>query len=264
MAPLGSQTVAPWFARKRFADDITLLSETHVDPFVRCNIWHVRGRDRDLLIDTGLGVVSLREAAADLLDRPITAVLTHSHFDHIGGAHEFSERIAHVSEWDELAEPLGFQGLTAESLGSELVAQLRAAGHAVPDQLLHALPSADFDVTLYRVRSAPLTAAVDDGDLLDLGDRSFEVLHVPGHSPGSIALWESATQTLFSGDAVYDGPLLDQLPGSSIAEYERTLRRLLQLDVRVIHPGRGASFGRERLRAIIRHQLERWEDSGLW
>jgi glyoxylase-like metal-dependent hydrolase (beta-lactamase superfamily II) len=264
MAPLGSQSVAPWFTRARFADDITLLSEAHVDPFARCNIWHVRGRDRDLIIDTGLGVVSLREAARDLLQRPVTAVLTHSHFDHIGGAYEFSERIAHVSEWDELAEPLGFQGLTAAALGGELVTQLRAAGYEVPDQLLSALPSADFDPEAYRVRRAPLTAAVDDGDLLDLGDRTFEVLHVPGHSPGSIALWEVATQTLFSGDAVYDGPLLDQLPGSSIADYERTLRRLLQLDVRVVHGGHAPSFGRKRLREIVRKQLDRWENSGIW
>jgi glyoxylase-like metal-dependent hydrolase (beta-lactamase superfamily II) len=90
------------------------------------------------------------------------------------------------------------------------------------------------------------------------------VLHVPGHSPGSIALWEAASRTLFSGDAVYDGPLLDQLPGSSIADYERTLRRLLSLDVGVIHAGHDASFGRERLREIIRKQLDRWEDSGIW
>ena len=78
-----------WFRRETFPDGITLLSEPHVDPFARCNIWHVRGRDRDLIIDTGLGLSSLREAAADLLGRPVTAVLTHSHFDHVGGAHEF-------------------------------------------------------------------------------------------------------------------------------------------------------------------------------
>jgi len=43
---------------------------------------------------------------------------------------------------------------------------------------------------------------VRDGDIIDLGDRAFEVLHLPGHSPGSIALFEAATKTLFSGDAI--------------------------------------------------------------
>src|SRR5436309_1538339 len=42
-----------WFERRRIDDDITLLWEPHVVPLLRCNIWHVRGRDRDLLIDTG-------------------------------------------------------------------------------------------------------------------------------------------------------------------------------------------------------------------
>ena len=52
-----------WFERKTISDDITLLWEPHVIPLMRCNIWHVRGRDRDLMIDTGMGVSSLVEAA---------------------------------------------------------------------------------------------------------------------------------------------------------------------------------------------------------
>jgi glyoxylase-like metal-dependent hydrolase (beta-lactamase superfamily II) len=42
-----------WFERRRVSDDITLLWEPHVVPLMRCNIWHVRGRDRDLIVDTG-------------------------------------------------------------------------------------------------------------------------------------------------------------------------------------------------------------------
>ena len=44
------------------------------------------------------------------------AVATHSHYDHIGGFHEFEERIAHRSEAEELAEPRGFAGLTSAYL----------------------------------------------------------------------------------------------------------------------------------------------------
>ena len=42
-----------WFERRTVSPGLTLLTEPHVDPFLRCNIWHVRGRDRDLVIDTG-------------------------------------------------------------------------------------------------------------------------------------------------------------------------------------------------------------------
>lgn len=248
-----------WFSRESFADGITKLTEPHVDPFARCNVWHVRGRDRDLLIDTGLGLRSLHEAASDLFGHAVTAVLTHSHFDHVGGAHEFASRIAHVEETFELAEPSGFRGLTAHALGDELVARLRSAGYAVPEQFLTALPQAGFAVEDYAVRSAPLTATVRDGDNIDLGDRVFEVFHLPGHSPGSIGLWEARTQTLFSGDAIYDGPLLFDLPGSSVEAYARTLRRLLDLDVRVVHAGHDPSFGKQRLAQIAWEYLAKWD-----
>ena len=250
-----------WFRRETFADGVTLLSETYVDPFARCNVWHVRGRNRDLVIDTGLGVCSLREAASDLFERAVTCVLTHSHFDHIGGAHEFTNRIAHVDEEAELSRPNGFGGLTADALGEELVHRLRGAGYAVPEQFLTALPSAEFRVDDYAVRSAPLTGTVRDGDVIDLGDRVFEVLHLPGHSPGSIALWEASTKTLFSGDAIYDGPLLFDLPGSSIEDYVRTLQRLMALDVAVVHAGHDPSFGQRRLREIVSAYLAKWQVS---
>ena len=76
------------------------------------------------------------------------------------------------------------------------------------------------------------------------------MLHLPGHSPGSIGLWEEATGVLFSGDAVYDGPLLDTIPGADVARYIETMERLLELPVSVVHAGHDPSFGRERLREL--------------
>jgi glyoxylase-like metal-dependent hydrolase (beta-lactamase superfamily II) len=72
-------------------------------------------------------------------------------------------------------------------------------------------------------------------------------MHLPGHSPGSMGLWEKSTGILFSGDALYDGPLLDELEDSNLADYVRTMRRLRELPVRVVHAGHDPSFGRDRL-----------------
>ena len=74
---------------------------------------------------------------------------------------------------------------------------------------------------------------------------------------GSIGLWEEATGTLFSGDAVYDGPLLDDLPGSDVAAYLGTMRRLRELPARVVHAGHDASFGRARLVHLADDYIER-------
>jgi glyoxylase-like metal-dependent hydrolase (beta-lactamase superfamily II) len=98
-----------------------------------------------------------------------------------------------------------------------------------------------------EITPAPATTILDVGDTVDCGDRAFEVLHLPGHSPGSIGLWEAASGTLFSGDAVYDGPLLDELETSDVDQYVETMRQLRELPVRVVHGGHEPSFGRERL-----------------
>ena len=74
-----------WYETIPFSDGVTLIRELHVAPWLRCNIWHVRGRDRDLIIDTGMGLRPFKTELASLLDQPVTAVVTHSHFDHSGG-----------------------------------------------------------------------------------------------------------------------------------------------------------------------------------
>jgi len=123
----------------------------------------------------------------------------------------------------------------------------RRAGYDIPELLVDAAPPGGLvSATLPRRAAAP-TRVLEEGDVVDLGDRAFEVLHLPGHSPGSIGLWEPATGVLFAGDAVYDGPLLDELDGSDVHAYVATMRRLRDLPVRVVHAGHEASFGRDRL-----------------
>ena len=70
------------------------------------------------------------------------------------------------------------------------------------------------------------------------------MLHLPGHTPGSIALLEERTGTLYSGDIIYDGALIDDLPNSDVAAYRRSMQFLADLDVSVVHPGHGHSFDR--------------------
>ena len=247
-----------WFERRAIDDGVTHLWEPHVAAFMRCNIWHVRGRDRDLMVDTGLGVASLKAAARDLLDKPVMALATHSHADHVGGHHEFDEVLVHRLEAGELAAPEGFSLVMSEAFPGDSLDSLRRAGYRIDEAYcITALPGPGYALSDYELRAAKPTRLVEEGDVIDLGDRLFEVLHLPGHSPGSIGLWEAATGILFSGDAVYDGPLLDELEGSSIPDYVATMRRLRELPVRVVHGGHDPSFGRERLVALAEAYLER-------
>jgi glyoxylase-like metal-dependent hydrolase (beta-lactamase superfamily II) len=249
-----------WFASEPLAADITRLWEPHVDLLLRANLFYVQGRDADLLVDSGCGVAPLRPALLQLglLDqtRRVIAVATHSHFDHVGGLHEFSERIAHPAEEALITEPNGEATLLASAIPVTIQQQLAEAGMPVPDVLIDAVPEPSFDPSSYAIVAAAITQLVDEGDILDLGDRRFEVLHLPGHSPGGIGLFESNTGVLFSGDAVYDGPLLDQFPDADIGAYCETMRRLRELPVTVVHGGHDPSFGRARLVEIADGYLE--------
>ena len=225
-----------WYRTRSIGDGITFIDEPFIQEFYRCNIWHVRGRDRDMLVDSGMGVVSLSDWVPLVTERPLTAVASHTHFDHIGCHHEFPDRCVHRAEAELLAQPTRANTL---------------ADPYVTDDIFDALPPAPYSSARYAVRPAPATRLLDDGDVVDLGDRHFEVIHTPGHSPGGIALYEAASQTLFSGDIVYDGPLIEDTYHADAADYVRSMQRLRGLDIRTVHGGHFPSFGRDRLHQII-------------
>jgi glyoxylase-like metal-dependent hydrolase (beta-lactamase superfamily II) len=245
-----------WFDHKRIDDDITLIWEPYVDPLLRCNIWLVRGSERDALIDSGLGVISLKQAVNELFEKHVTAVATHYHLDHVGSLCDFDERIIHTLEAESLRQSDLGAGLLKTDYSEEMIKALDAVGYPLPDELITALPYKGYDLTTYVTPSATATRTVDEGDIIEIGNRRFEVLHLPGHSPGSIGLWEKDTGILFSGDAIYDGPLLDGLADSSVPDYVQTMKRLRELPVRVVHAGHDPSFGRDRLIELVDEYLE--------
>ena len=252
-------TADTWYDRLVVEPGVTMLREPHVDVLIRANMWHVRGRDRDLLIDGGMGIVALRPAFPDLFElRPVLAVASHTHVDHIGALHEFAERAVHAIEAEGLADPEPFP-LTSEDLDPAMRAIFVAAGYPpLGEFLIEALPHQWYDIGGYRQHPAPATRLLADGDMIDLGDRAFEVLLLPGHSPGGVALWEAASGTLFAGDVIYDGPLLYEGGGTDVGDYIASLRRLRPLPVRMVHAGHDDSFGADRMREIIDTYLARW------
>ncbi|MGO9449786.1 MAG: MBL fold metallo-hydrolase [Candidatus Binataceae bacterium] len=239
-----------WFERRAMGAGVTWIWEPHVESFIRCNIWHVRGRDRDLIIDTGSGLSPLRAAIADLIDRPVIAVATHIHYDHVGGLHEFDARWMHRIEAPRMNPYREFHPIRVSDFPQSFRDYFSARDSARGDLLVDAIPAAGWTPDDYRIASTTPTRQLVEGDAVDLGDRTFEVMHLPGHSPGSIGLWEKPSGILFSGDAIYDGALLDMLPDSSVDDYLRTMTRLRDLPVTIVHGGHEPSFGRERMVAI--------------
>lgn len=230
---------ARWYELRKLADGLSLIHEPWIKPFYRCNMWHVQGRDADLLFDSGLGHFPLRSSVAALRERPVICVASHSHFDHIGCHHEFETRCIHAAEADVLADPRNDRTL---------------ADRYATDEMFDGVPEG-WAAGKYRIKSAPATRILQDGEVIDLGDRAFEVVHTPGHSPGGIALWERKTGTLLSGDIIYDGPLIDDCYHSDLGDYEKSLRRLAKLPAATVHGGHFPSFGGKRLIEVVDEYL---------
>lgn len=196
-----------------------------------------------VLIDGGWGLVRSR---IDLLGggarsqdgRPLVAIATHSHSDHIGALHLAQRRYGHPVEAAVYADPQPY------------------ATQARPwiDTLDFAADGSRIDPATYRQLPCPLTHPVADGDMLDFGGGALTVLHTPGHSPGSISLVHRRTGLLFCADTVHDG----EIPGADRAALDMSHSRILDVDFLWACPGHGALMSREQVRArIARYRKER-------
>lgn len=231
-----------WHVTRRLAPGVYVTLEPAVDPMFRAAMVTVIGRDRDLQFDFGCGLRPLRPALP-LSGKPVLAVASHAHVDHIGGFHEFSDRLGPAGE------AAGFAGLP----GVETFAEAFRSWPSVAEPL----PAPGWTSADWTLTPAPLTGTLAEGDRVDLGDRVFSVLHLPGHSPGGIGLLDQADGLFLSGDAIYDDDILDELPGASIPDYLGTMERLCQIDCRLVIGGHGPEMSRGRMVEIAESYLRR-------
>lgn len=177
------------------------------------------------LIDTGYGNSAHVKARLDYLDgigkpRVAYVILTHGHTDHLGGA----EQIRKGTGAKILSHPL------EEKVCNE------------------------------RLGSARVEGLVQEGDSLDLGGVKLEFIHTPGHSPGCICIYIRKGGILFSGDQILGvGSTAINPEGGDMAQYIRSLEKLLSYEIRVICPGHGPVVWDpvRKIGELIRHRLER-------
>lgn len=159
------------------------------------------------------------------LEKVKKIVLTHTHFDHAGGAAEMSE-------------------LT----GAEVLVHPREGRRISSGDFSVALTSL-FGTTMRPFEWSPM----DEGSLIDTGSVNFRVLHLPGHSEGSIGLWEEKTRSLISGDTVFaDGGIgRYDLPSGNFDLLRNSLGRIASMEIDNLYPGHGREIiddGKEHVR----------------
>lgn len=165
--------------------------------------WHylVVGKNRAILFDTGTGQHGIRAYAEKLTDRPITAMVSHFHYDHSGNLHEF-DRVAMLDLPSARAQMDG-------------------------DMMIFSRYSQLGFVDGLRVKPAKITDWIDDGGTIDLGDRQLRFYAVPGHTTDSIVLHDPKNNMLLTGDYIYPGDLFSFLPNSSRSSYVASAQKLL-------------------------------------
>ncbi|HOK57782.1 MAG: MBL fold metallo-hydrolase [Methanothrix sp.] len=154
-------------------------------------------------------------------------ILTHCHHDHSAAAPAIKERTGAKILLSK--EEIGL-------VGDDLATVAYLFGDTAPE----------FEVDM----------PMEDGMVLDLGDMRLEVIHTPGHSPGSVCLYERRDGILFSGDTVFpDGNIgRTDLFGGSTEDLVRSIERLLELDVTCMYPGH-MGITCNNVRAQIRESL---------
>jgi len=181
------------------------------------NVYLLEDED-PIIVDTGTGMyadTALEEVSRFVpLKKVGRIVLTHCHLDHMGGAAAFQKATgARIMLHEAEAGPIRGGDTTlslADMFGSKL---------------------SELDIE-------PLKA----GQKLSTGSAELEVVHLPGHSPGSIALLDRTGRSAIVGDTVFcDGGVGRwDLPGGDLAELRSSIKRLGELELRNMYPGHGS------------------------
>jgi glyoxylase-like metal-dependent hydrolase (beta-lactamase superfamily II) len=169
------------------------------------------GRERALLIDTGMGFVPIKPLAMRLTHLPISVLNTHTHFDHTGGNHEFDEIAAFETPLSRARQSDGERAAWA--------------GQLTPEHVRGAWP-AGVDPATFVTRPYRVTRWVSDGDVIDLGGRPLELLHTPGHSADSLSIVDHAQRQMLTADQFYEGPIYLTNQDSDVAAFTRSARRM--------------------------------------
>src|SRR3989338_9044911 len=192
---------------KKITGDVVLAQPSGLDSNI-----YLAG---DTVIDAGSGLnftrlQDLLKIMKKTLEDWKWVVNTHCHFDHCGGdGYFFNAQIA----MHELDSPVLEAGDTQKSVADA------------------------FDATL---KPKKVARRLKDGDIIQAGPLTLEVLHTPGHTPGSICLYEKKQKILFSGDTLFaDGVGRIDLPGGNEEQLADSIERILSLDVQKLLPGHG-------------------------
>lgn len=197
-----------WFEVYEPAPEVFAIYEPHQSEEVISYL--IVGKKQALLFDTGMGISDIKKVTAELTKLPIIVMNSHTHDDHVGGNWQFDTIFGMDTDFTR-----------TNAKGSREDAQ----AEITPDQICGTLPKG-FDVKSYTTRPWKITSYLHDGEKIDLGGRTLEVIATPGHTPDAISLLDRAKGLLFTGDTYYPAPIWLYRPETDFKAYAASISRL--------------------------------------
>ncbi len=180
----------------------------HIEDILGANMYLVIGKSNAMLIDTGMGIGSLREYVESITEKQLIVVNTHGHPGHAGGNGEFSAVYMHPND-------------------KELYYKMSSTQSKIRD--LKEVFHLDDEVCLKMIEFKDNTMPINDIQCIDLGERIIDIVLLPGHTEGSLCLYDRNSGTLFSGDTINgDETWLHHDYSASLQIYYLSLRMMLK------------------------------------
>lgn len=195
-----------YFYTRKIFDGITCIEDISVT-----KMYLIEGNERALLIDTGIGFRGLKEKVETLTKLPYDIVLTHGHGDHCGAAGEFEE--VYICKEDE---ELFYSN---QSIGMRLdYSRGLCEKYCSPVTLTEI----DFNKELpHKIKY------LEDGAIFELGGRCVTVIKVPGHTKGSVVLYDDRTRSMIIGDACNPSTYVFSEEAADIENYSQAVKKII-------------------------------------
>ncbi len=200
-----------WFEVYRVAPGVLAIYEPHQSEETIGYL--ITGEKRALMFDTGMGIGDLKSLTEQLTHLPISVLNSHTHNDHVGDNWQFDNVWGMDTDFTR-----------QNARGSREAAQAEIA----PSEVCGSLP-AGFDRNVYATKPWKIANYMHDGERIDLGGRTIEIVATPGHTPDAISLFDRANGLLFTGDTYYPGTVWIYRPETDLDAYGKSVHRLAAL-----------------------------------
>ena len=182
--------------------------------FLEPNHWEevisylIIGKTRAVLFDAGMGIADIHAEVTTITSLPTIVINSHSHYDHIGGNHQFNDIWSFRNDFENDRIERGYSNSECRKYMTE-------------ESYIN-LPST-VDLSTFFIPGIHITKYLHHKETIDLGGRVLTVHSTPGETPGAISLSDDLYNIFFAGDLLYPGPLWLHLNESNWFEFSRSI-----------------------------------------